>query len=77
MAMRFYIKDSERKPDPEPAKVNAKLAIKVGLVLWVLALIFLVFQATQSTTQKPWWPFTCVVGILLGIYALFRENRRR
>jgi hypothetical protein len=75
--MKFYIKDTERKPDPEPAKVNAKLAIKVGLVLWVLALVFLVFQATQSATQKSWWLFTCVVGIILGVYALIHESRRR
>lgn len=74
--MRFYVKDSERKPDPEPIKVNAKLAIMVGLVLWVVALLFLVFQATQATAQKPWYTSTCVVGIILGIYALWRERRR-
>ena len=75
--MRFYIKDSERKPDPEPIKVNAKLAIRVGLVLWVVALaLLLVLQATQPATQEPWYTSTCLVGIVLGIYALWRERRR-
>jgi hypothetical protein len=74
--MRFYVKDSERKPDPEPIKVNTKLAIIVGLVLWVAALLFLVLQATQATAQKSWYTSTCVVGIVLGIYALWRERRR-
>jgi cytochrome bd-type quinol oxidase subunit 1 len=74
--MRFYVKDSERKPDPEPIKVNTKLAIIVGLVLWVAALLFLVLQATQATAQKSWYTSTCVVGIILGIYALWRERRR-
>ena len=75
--MRFYVKDSERKPDPEPIKVNAKLAIRVGLVLWVVALaLLLVLQATQATAQKSWYTSTCFVGIALGIYALWRERRR-
>lgn len=75
--MRFYVKDSERKPDPEPIKVNAKLAIKVGLVLWVVALaLLLVLQATQAATQKPWYTSTCAVGIVLGLWALWRERRR-
>jgi cytochrome bd-type quinol oxidase subunit 1 len=74
--MRFYVKDSERKPDPEPIKTNAKLAIIVGLILWVIALLFLVFQATQASAQKSWYTTTCVVGIILGVYALIRERRR-
>lgn len=74
--MRFYVKDSERKPDPEPIKTNAKLAIIVGLILWVIALLFLVFQATQASAQKPWYTTTCIVGIILGVYALIRERRR-
>ena len=74
--MRFYVKDSERKPDPEPIKSNAKLAILVGLILWVVALLFLVFQAAQATPQKSWYTTTCIVGIILGIYALIRERRR-
>ncbi len=74
--MRFYVKDSERKPDPEPIKTNAKLAIIVGLILWAIALLFLVFQATQASAQKSWYTTTCVVGIILGVYALIRERRR-
>ena len=74
--MRFYVKDSERKPDPEPTKVNAKAAIMVGVSIWTVSLLFLVFQSTQSTSQKPWYTATCVVGILLGVWAYIRESRR-
>jgi hypothetical protein len=74
--MRFYVKDSERKPDPEPTKVNAKAAIVVGISAWTIALLFLVLQSTQSAPQKPWYTATCVVGILLGIWAFIRESRR-
>ena len=74
--MRFYVKDSERKPDPEPTKVNAKAAIVVGISAWTIALLFLVLQSTQSAPQKPWYTATWVVGILLGIWAFIRESRR-
>lgn len=74
--MRFYVKDSERKPDPEPIKANAKVAILVGLTLWVIALLFLVFQSTQAAAQESWHTATCVVGILLGVWAFIRESRR-
>ena len=74
--MRFYVKDSDRKPDPQPTKVNAKAAIIVGVALWIIALLFLVLQSTESTSQKPWYAATCVVGILLGVWAFIRERRR-
>ena len=74
--MRFYVKDSERKPDPQPTKVNAKAAILVGVALWIIALLFLVLQSTQSTSQEPWYAATCIVGILLGFWAFIRELRR-
>ena len=74
--MRFYVKDSERKPDPEPTRVNAKAAILVGISAWTIALLFFVFQSTQSAPQKPWYAATCVVGILLGVWAFLRERRR-
>ena len=74
--MRFYVKDSERKPDPQPTKVNAKAAILVGVALWIIALLFLVLQSTQSASQEPWYAATCVVGILLGVWAFIRELRR-
>ena len=74
--MRFYVKDSERKPDPQPTKVNAKAAILVGVGLWIIALLFLVLQSTQSTSQEPWYAPTCIVGILLGVWAFIRELRR-
>ena len=76
MNMRFYVKDSERKPDPEPTKVNAKAAILVGVAIWTVALLFLVLQTPQAASQKSWYAATCVVGILLGVWAYIRELRR-
>lgn len=75
--MRFYIKDSERKPDPAPVKTNATLAVKVGLVLWVLALIACgVFYGLLAATEKSWWLTACGFGIALGGLALIKVRGR-
>jgi hypothetical protein len=74
--MKFYVKDSERKPDPEPVKTNAKLAISVGLGLWSLALVVLLFARSAVPAAQESWTFTCLAGIGLGLYALFHVRRR-
>jgi len=74
--MRFYVKDSERKPDPAPVKTNAKLAISVGLVLWGLALLVLLFAGSAIPAAQESWKFTCLAGLGLGFYALFHVRKR-
>jgi hypothetical protein len=74
--MKFYIKDSERKPDPEPVKTNAKLAISVGLVMWSLALVVLLLAGSAIPAAQESWTFTCLAGIGLGLYALFHVRKR-
>lgn len=75
--MRFYVKDSERKPDPEPVKTNAALAIKVGIAAWTIALVgCLFFAEALAASQKSWWLLTCVIGIGLGFFALYRVRNR-
>ena len=36
--MRLWLKDSERRPDPEPVKTDDRKVVLVGLVLWLVAL---------------------------------------
>lgn len=76
MKIRFYVKDSKRKPDPQPVRTNALLAVRVGIVLWILALIGLLAVPGLLPETKPWWPYTCVVGVALGLFALFRVRGR-
>lgn len=73
--MRLYVKDSERRPDPEPVKANARLAIGVGLVLWSLALIALVAGFIQESAALK--PATAIVGLALGLFGWFWVGRRR
>ncbi|WP_138315731.1 DUF2530 domain-containing protein [Rhodoluna limnophila] len=75
--MRFYVKDTERKPDPAPVKTNARLVIAVGVVLWAVALVLgLIFSATLASAQKSWWLSTCLFGIALGVFAFFKVRNR-
>jgi hypothetical protein len=74
--MKFYIKDSERKPDPEPVKTNAKLAISVGLGLWTAALAALLLAGSAVPAAQESWTLTCLAGIGLGLYALFHVRKR-
>ena len=36
--MRLWLKDSERRPDPEPVKTDDRKAMLVGIALWLVAL---------------------------------------
>ncbi|MFM5904172.1 MAG: DUF2530 domain-containing protein [Microbacteriaceae bacterium] len=74
--MKLYPDKAERKPDPQPIETNLKRLVLVGLILWCLALaVFVIFPATVPAT-RPWWPWTCVIGIILGIYAFFKVQKR-
>ena len=75
--MRFYVKDSQRKPDPAPVKTNAKRALAVGTVLWAIALLFLLFGPKEFTQAEPWRLATCAVGIALGVYGYVHVSRKR
>jgi len=75
--VRFYVKDSLRKPDPAPVKTNAKLALAVGTGFWFLALLFLLFAPKEVSKAETWNFATCIVGIVLGVYGLIHVARKR
>ena len=72
--MRFYLPDSQRKPDPALRKVNAPLAIYVGIAAWVVGLVALF---ASEPAEPLWWYGCCLTGILLGILMLVYLRRRR
>ena len=75
--MRWIAKDSERKPDPEPIRGTAKFAVYFGIGGFLIALIvILVFYGQIENPHKIWYPYTCIAGLLLGIFALFRAGNR-
>ena len=74
--VRFYLKHVERKPDPEPVKVNAKLAVAVGTGLWVVALLTLLAAPQLLPLEEPLAQATAGVGVALGLYGLWHVRNR-
>ena len=75
--MKLFVRDEDRRPDPEPVKSNARTIALAGLLIWTVVLaIFLVFPATLPP-EKPWWLFTCVIGIVLGLVFYIKFGRSK
>jgi hypothetical protein len=75
--MKFRVKDSEAKPDPEPIESNASLAVLLGTLAWLLALgVILLLNQTLSQPLPQWWTLTCIFGIALGIFGYFKVRNR-
>jgi Protein of unknown function (DUF2530) len=75
--VRLYLRDSERRPDPEPVKTDDRTAILTGLGLWIVGLVAVVLLLGGS--GSPIW--TCITGVVLGAalltYAELRNRRSR
>jgi hypothetical protein len=75
--VRIWLKDSERRPDPEPVKTDDRKAILVGLVLWLIALGGLLLSLPMLIEgDNVWWLWTCVVGLGFGFVGLLYTHRR-
>ena len=75
--MKFRVKESEAKPDPEPIESNASLAVLLGTLAWLLALgVILLLNQTLAEPLPQWWALTCVFGIGLGIFGYFKVRNR-
>ncbi|TAL41431.1 MAG: DUF2530 domain-containing protein [Salinibacterium sp.] len=76
--MRLWLKDSERRPDPEPVQTDDRKAILVGIVLWVIGLAAAVFYIGPLTAAgDAWWLWTCVTGLALGVIGLLYTHWRQ
>ena len=75
--MRLWLKDSERRPDPDPIHTDDRLAIIVGIALWVVALAVFLFFAPLLAAGYHWWLWTCIVGLVLGLVGLVYTHLRR
>ncbi len=75
--MRLWLKDSERRPDPEPVKTDDRKAMLVGAALWLVALVALLVAVrplSDTGVQRMLW--TCVAGLMLGLVGLLYTLRR-
>lgn len=63
--MRFWLKDSERRPDPAPVKSDDRKAFLAGTIAWVIALVVTIVVGTE-----PWLVWTCMAGLAIGLIGL-------
>ncbi|PPL19727.1 MULTISPECIES: DUF2530 domain-containing protein [Microterricola] len=76
--MRFWLKDSERRPDPAPARADARKAVLAGTGLWLIALVLcLVFLPQLDAAGFAWWLGCAGFGVALGVIGLVVVQQRR
>jgi hypothetical protein len=76
--MRLFVKDSERRPDPEPLRTDDRKVIVVGLAAWVATtIVLLVLLGTLVESGRLGWLWTALVGVGLGVVLLVYVHRRR
>jgi hypothetical protein len=75
--MRWIAKDSERKPDPAPITGTVRIAVLIGLIGFAVGLLLsVVFYEQITNPNKIWYPYTCMVGLVLGVFAWFKVGNR-
>ena len=72
--MRLWLKDSERKPDPAPVATDDRLAVLVGLGLWIAALVVVLVAVRPG---DPALTVTIITGIAVGIAGIVYTQVRR
>jgi hypothetical protein len=73
--MRLWLKDSERKPDPTPVATDDRLAVLIGLGLWIAALVVALVVVRPL---DPTLTVTIVTGIAVGLAGIvYTQVRRR
>lgn len=66
--MRFWLSESERRPDPAPARADARKALLVGTAGWVVALVFvLLFRADLAAAGLGWLLWAAITGTVIGV----------
>ena len=57
--------------------VSTRAVVVVGTALWAVALVITLVVPSLHTGERSWWPWTCVTGIGLGLFAGWYVRRGR
>ena len=69
--MRLWLNESERRPDPAPARADARKAVLVGTIAWLVALVVsLAFRAPLEAAGLGWLLWAALTGLVLGVIGL-------
>jgi drug/metabolite transporter (DMT)-like permease len=65
----------ERRPAPPPLEANDQLVAAVITAGWAVALVALLVLREQIPPGERWWIWTCVAGVVMGLFALWYVPR--
>lgn len=66
-----------RAPQYPPLPVRTATVIKVGVVVWAIALVVTLVVPALHEADRSWWPWTCVAGMTLGVVGYLYVRRGR
>ncbi|WP_430647725.1 DUF2530 domain-containing protein [Agromyces sp. GXS1127] len=76
--MRLWLSESERRPDPAPARADARKALLAGTIGWLLALVLAAaFAEPLAEAGFSWFVTAAAVGVGLGLVGLLVVQLRR
>jgi len=76
--MRLWLSESERRPDPEPVRADARKALLAGTLAWVVVLgLALGFSGALADAGFGWFVTAAAIGVALGIVGLVVVQTRR
>jgi hypothetical protein len=76
--MRLWLSEAERRPDPAPARTDARKALAVGTAAWLVVLIgCLVAQSALDANGFGWFTAAAAIGLGLGVIGLVVVQLRR
>ena len=66
---------AERPSPPPPLEANDQLVAGVGTAGWAVALVVLLIVREHLPSGARWWIWTCLAGVVLGLFALWYVPR--
>lgn len=67
----------ERLPAPPPLEANDQLVTSVITAGWAVALVVLLVLRDQIPPAERWWIWTCVAGVVMGLFGLWYVPRMK
>jgi type VI protein secretion system component VasK len=64
-----------RRPAPPPLEANDQLVTTVITAGWAVALVVLLVLREQIPPGERWWIWTCVAGVVMGLFAMWYVPR--
>ncbi len=64
-----------RRPSPPPLEANDELVTAVITAGWAVALVVLLVLRDQLPASERWWIWTCLAGLVMGLFGLWYVPR--